>query len=115
MLRVTRPGGLVVVAYMLWLGPHGGHETSPWHYLGGERAARRYERDATVTRPKNRYGSHAVRDVAVGCCAGPAAGRTPSVLTAEPRYHPSWALGGRVPGLRECRDVEPQLVLTELM
>ncbi len=55
MLRVTRPGGLVVLSYTLWLSPWGGHETSPWHYLGGERAARRYER-RHGKRPKNRYG-----------------------------------------------------------
>ena len=26
MLRVTRPGGLVVLSYTVWLGPFGGHE-----------------------------------------------------------------------------------------
>jgi SAM-dependent methyltransferase len=44
MVRVTRPGGIVFVAFTNWLSPWGGHETSPWHYLGGERAARRYQR-----------------------------------------------------------------------
>ena len=46
MLRVTKPGGLVVLSYTVWLGPFGGHETGLWHYLGGERAARRYTRRA---------------------------------------------------------------------
>ena len=44
MLRVTRPGGLAVLSYTVWLGPFGGHETGPTHYLGGERAAERYAR-----------------------------------------------------------------------
>ena len=35
MLRVTRPGGIVFVSYTVWFGPWGGHETAPWHYLGG--------------------------------------------------------------------------------
>ena len=36
MLRVTRPGGLVVLSYTIWLGPFGGHETGLWqHYIGG--------------------------------------------------------------------------------
>ena len=44
MLRVTRPGGLVVLSYTVWLGPFGGHEMGLTHYLGGERAAARYAR-----------------------------------------------------------------------
>ncbi|WP_280407041.1 class I SAM-dependent methyltransferase [Nocardia carnea] len=39
MVRVTKPGGLVVLSYTVWLGPFGGHETGPWHYFGGEYAA----------------------------------------------------------------------------
>lgn len=34
MLRVTRPGGLAILSYTVWLGPFGGHETGLWHYLG---------------------------------------------------------------------------------
>src|SRR6266699_2769814 len=37
MIRVTRPGGLVYLSYTAWLSPWGGHETSPFHYLGGLR------------------------------------------------------------------------------
>ena len=44
MLRVTRPGGLVVLSYTVWLGPFGGHEMGLTHYLGGARAAARYTR-----------------------------------------------------------------------
>lgn len=39
MLRVTKPGGLVVLSYTVWLGPFGGHEMGLSHYLGGARAA----------------------------------------------------------------------------
>lgn len=53
--RVVRPGGLVVLSYTAWLGPWGGHETSPWHYFGGHRAARRYERKHGHP-PKNVFG-----------------------------------------------------------
>ena len=55
MLRVTRPGGLMVLSYTLWWGPFGGHETGPWHAFGGEYAARRYARKHG-REPKNRYG-----------------------------------------------------------
>ncbi len=56
MLRVTRPGGLAVLSYTVWLGPFGGHEMGLTHYLGGQRAADRYTRKHGH-RPKNDYGS----------------------------------------------------------
>ncbi|WP_024795687.1 class I SAM-dependent methyltransferase [Tomitella biformata] len=101
MLRVTKPGGLMVLSYTLWWGPFGGHETGPWHYLGGERAARRYAR-TQGHEPKNRFGTSLF---AVHCGEGlrwarGAAGA--DLLAAFPRYHPRWAWWlVRVPGLRE--------------
>src|SRR5260370_5795644 len=56
MVRVTRPGGIVFVSFTNCLSPWGGHETSPWHYLGGDRAARRYQRRHGPP-PKNPYGT----------------------------------------------------------
>ena len=55
MVRVTRSGGTVFISYTVWYGPHGGHETGPWHYLGGRYARRRYRR-THGHEPKNRYG-----------------------------------------------------------
>ena len=55
MVRVTRPGGLVFISYTTWYGPWGGHETSPWHFLGGRRARRRYAAKHGHE-PKNKYG-----------------------------------------------------------
>ena len=34
MIRVTRPDGLIYLAFTNWYSPWGGHEMSPWHYLG---------------------------------------------------------------------------------
>lgn len=99
--RVTRPGGIVFVGLTNWLSPWGGHETSPWHYLGGERAAQRYE--ARVGAPaKNRYGTSlfpvSVADVLGWARATPSA----DLLDAFPRYYPRWTRPLlRVPGLRE--------------
>jgi SAM-dependent methyltransferase len=101
MLRVTRPGGVAFISYTVWYGPWGGHETSPWHYLGGRRARRRY-----LARhghePKNRYGEslfpvtvRAGLDWARHQDAG-------VVLDAVPRYNPRWSHWiTRVPVLRE--------------
>ncbi|MBA9007833.1 SAM-dependent methyltransferase [Actinomadura cellulosilytica] len=101
MVRVTRPGGLVYLAFTNWLSPWGGHETSPWHYLGGERAARRYERRHGRP-PKNRYGE-SLHPVSVADALAWAKRRPDvQVLDALPRYHPWWAKGiVHVPGVRE--------------
>ena len=56
MLRVAKPGGLVVLSYTVWLGPFGGHETGLWqHYVGGGWARRRYAK-VHGHEPKNRFG-----------------------------------------------------------
>jgi SAM-dependent methyltransferase len=99
MLRVTRPGGLVVLSYTVWLGPFGGHETGLFHYLGGRRAADRYAR-RLGHRPKNDYGSSLF---AVSVADGLEwAASTGKLVAAFPRYHPRWAWWMvRVPLLRE--------------
>lgn len=101
MIRVVRPGGLVWLSFTNWLSPWGGHETSPWHYRGGESAARRY-RARQGREPKNRFGE-SLFPVHVGATLRWARGRGDvEVLDARPRYHPGWAAGVvRVPGLRE--------------
>lgn len=101
MVRVTRPGGVVYLSYTNWLSPWGGHETAPWHYLGGRRAAKRYERK-TGTAPKNDFGASlfavSVTDALSWAQNHPDA----DLLAAFPRYHPSWAQWVvKVPGLRE--------------
>lgn len=101
MIRVARPGGLVFISYTAWWSPHGGHETAPWHYLGGELAARRYRR-VHGREPKNRYG-RSLYAAHVG--EGMAWARHQpdvDVVALLPRYHPQWATGVlQVPGLRE--------------
>lgn len=99
MLRVTRPGGLAVLSYTVWLGPFGGHEMGLTHYLGGQRAADRYAR-RHGHRPKNDYGSSLF---AVSASDGLEWARsTGALIAAFPRYHPRWAWWTvSVPGLRE--------------
>ena len=99
MLRVTRPGGLAVLSYTVWLGPFGGHETGLWHYLGGARAAARYERRHGHP-PKNNYGS-SLFDVSAADGLRWAE-TTGALVAAFPRYHPRWAWWlNSVPGVRE--------------
>lgn len=114
MLRVTRPGGVVFLSYNNWLAPNGGHETAPWHYLGGSYAADRYTR-RTGCRPKNDVGSSlfptSVAQMLRWTRAGERQGAF-EVLAVLPRYHPTWARGVvRAPVLREFLTWNLALVL----
>lgn len=118
MLRVTRPGGLVLYSYTVWLGPFGGHETGLWpHYVGGQFAADRYRR-LQGKEPKNVWGESLF---AVSCADGlkyaqlaGLEGRA-EVLAAFPRYHPWWAWWmTKVPGLREFAVSNLVLVLRKV-
>ena len=100
-VRVVRPGGVAVLSYTIWWGPWGGHETSPWHLLGGHRAARRYQRKHGH-RPKNVFGESmypaSVRDGLRWLARRPDL----EVLELRPRYLPRWtAFLLRFPVLRE--------------
>ncbi|MEN4450312.1 class I SAM-dependent methyltransferase [Mycobacterium sp. SM3041] len=109
MLRVTRPGGLVILSYTVWLGPFGGHEMGLTHYLGGRRAAEMYTRKHGH-RPKNDYGSSLF---AVSAAAGLEWARSTGALVAAfPRYHPRWAWRATsVPVLQEFLTSNLVLVL----
>ena len=101
MVRVTRPGGIVYLSYTPWLSPHGGHETAPWHYLGGHRARRRFRR-RTGAEPKNRFGESLFAVSAGAAVRWARACPDADLLAVLPRYHPWWATWVmRVPGLRE--------------
>ncbi len=101
----------MVLTFTNWLSPHGGHETSPWHFIGGAYAARRYER-RTGHPPQNRFGHSlyalSVRDALRWAHNCPDV----EVVAAAPRYYPDWAAGLlRVPGLREVLSWNLLLVL----
>jgi SAM-dependent methyltransferase len=99
MLRVTKPGGLVVLSYTVWLGPFGGHEMGLTHYLGGARAAARYTRKHGHP-AKNNYGS-SLFAVAAGDGIDFGEG-TGALVAAFPRFHPRWAWWmTKIPVLRE--------------
>jgi arabinofuranan 3-O-arabinosyltransferase len=100
-IRVTRPGGLVYVAFTVWHSPWGGHETSPWHLVSGRYALERYTK-RNGHPPKNVYGT-SMFPVGVGQVLRLLKQRHDvDVVALEPRYFPSWArLIVRVPIVRE--------------
>ena len=101
MVRATKPGGLIYLSFTNWYSPWGGHEMSPWHYLGADRAERRYVRKHR-RQPKNKVGA-SLFPVHVGPVLKMVRDRHDvEVLSARPRYYPAWCrMLIRVPGLRE--------------
>jgi SAM-dependent methyltransferase len=101
MVRVTRPGGLLYLSFTNWYSPWGGHEMSPWHYLGANRAERRYVRKHGQL-PKNRVGV-TLFPLHIGQVLRAVRRRDDvAVVSARPRYYPRWcAFLLAIPGLRE--------------
>ncbi len=100
-VRVVKPGGFVVLSYTIWWGPWGGHETSPWHYLGGARAGRRYARKHGKA-PKHTFGEDMFAATVSEGLDWIASRPDLDVLELRPRYLPPSARHLlRIPGLRE--------------
>ncbi|HVA02814.1 MAG TPA: class I SAM-dependent methyltransferase [Acidimicrobiales bacterium] len=89
MIRVTRPGGLLYVSFTAWYSFWGGHETAPWHFLGGHRAARHYEKRRGQP-PSNLYGSSLFACHVGGMLRLVRSHPGIDVVDALPRYHPDW-------------------------
>ncbi len=111
MVRVTKPGGTVFVSFTPWFSPWGGHETAPWHYLGGGFARRRFRR-RHGREPKNRYGE-SLFAVTVGSALRWARNcESARLVRALPRYHPWWATWiVHIPLLREIASWNLVMVL----
>lgn len=111
MARVTRPGGLIYVAFTNWYSPWGGHETAPWHYFGHARARERYRRrhgkEAKHTLGENLFAVH------VGTTLRQVRARDDvRIVSARSRYWPFLAGAvTRVPGLRELATWNLLLIL----
>jgi SAM-dependent methyltransferase len=111
MVRVTRPGGTVFVSFTPWFSPWGGHETAPWHFLGGHYARRRYIRK-NGHEPKNKFGESLFALTVGKAIRWARTGNNAILVRALPRYHPWWAAWiVHVPVLREVASWNLVLVL----
>jgi len=101
MIRVTRRDGLIYLAFTNWYSPWGGHEMSPWHYLGPGFAERRYVKRYR-RKPKHKVGM-TLFPVHVGPVLRALRARGDiEIVDARPRYYPPWCrLIVRIPLLRE--------------
>jgi SAM-dependent methyltransferase len=98
--RVLRPGGWAYISWTNWYSPWGGHDMSPYHFLGPRLGPRLYVRLHGPPR-KNAYG-----EGLWACHIGSTVRyirERPGLLVerVEPRYWPRLAFICRVPGLRE--------------
>ena len=111
MIRVTRPGGLVYLSFTNWYSPWGGHEMSPWHYLGAGFARRRYVRRHR-REPKHHCGVN-LFPMHVGPVLRALRARPDvTIVDARPRYYPRWCrLLVRLPGLREVATWNLMLIM----
>lgn len=111
MVRVTKPGGTVFVSFTPWFSPWGGHETAPWHFLGGYYARRRFARK-NGREPKNRFGESLFAFTVEKALRWARKTGHATLVHALPRYHPRWAMWiVRVPVLRELASWNLVLVL----
>jgi len=111
MIRVTRPGGLIYLSFCNWYSPWGGHEMSPWHYLGPRFAERHYRKR------HGREPKHLVGSTLYPTHIGPTLRlirslREVEIVDARPRYYPRWCrVMVRIPWLREVLTWNLLLVL----
>jgi SAM-dependent methyltransferase len=111
MIRVTRPGGLIYLSFTNWYSPWGGHEMSPWHYLGPGFAERHY-RKQHGHEPKHRIGSM-LYPLHIGSTLR-LIRSLPGVEIVDvlPRYYPRWCRAVvKIPWLREVLTWNLLLVL----
>jgi SAM-dependent methyltransferase len=98
--RVLRPGGWAYLSWTAWFAPLGGHEYSPWHYLG-VRPARAIGRHVRLGQGHNVPGVE-LFPVHVGpTLRGIRRTGAFDIRYAGPRYWPSQTWIVRVPGFRE--------------
>lgn len=98
--RVLAPGGWGYISWTNWYSPWGGHDMTPYQYLGPRLGPRLYEKRNGPPR-KNGYG-----DGLWACHIGPTLRLVRSrpglrIEGVEPRYWPRLTFITRLPGIRE--------------
>jgi SAM-dependent methyltransferase len=98
--RIVRPGGWIYLSWTAWYAPLGGHEYSPWHYLGVG-PARAIGRHLRMGQGHNVPGKE-LFPVHVGpTIRGIERTRAFDIRFAGPRYWPRHTWIVKVPGVRE--------------
>jgi SAM-dependent methyltransferase len=99
LLRVCAPGGVVYLSWTNWYSPFGGHDWSPFHYLGPRLGVRAYR--ALFRRMPLHVPGRTLFPVHVGTVVKGMRRRGLQLLDVTPRYWPSLRFLARLPGVRE--------------
>lgn len=98
--QLIKPGGRCYLSWTNWLSPWGGHEFSPFHYLGVERGVRVWERVTGKQRmhtPGQNLFPTSIGQTLRTLRANPAL----RIERIAPRYYPEFAFLVHVPVARE--------------
>jgi len=98
--NILREGGVLYLSWTNWLSPWGGHEFSPFHYLGPRRGHRLWDR--IIGRKRKHTPFENLFPTYIGKTFG-VIRRNPRlrIVRAAPRYYTELAFLLRIPGLRE--------------
>ena len=98
--RLLEPGGKFYLSWTNWLSPWGGHEYSPFHYLGRRRGHLVYDR--LLRRPRKHTPYANLFPTSIGSVLRTLRGNhVLKVLAVVPRYYPELSFVTRIPLLRE--------------
>jgi len=98
--KILSPGGKLYLSWTNWLSPWGGHEFSPFHYLGARRGHLIYDRLCKRKRKHTPYEN--LYPTYIGTVLAMIR-QSPGLVTlrAAPRYYTEFAFLVRLPVLRE--------------
>jgi SAM-dependent methyltransferase len=98
--QLLKPGGMLYLAWTNWLSPWGGHDFSPFHYLGPRLGPRVYDRLFSRRRILNPYEN--LFPTSIGATLRMIRrNRSLRIVKVFPRYYPGAAFITRIPILRE--------------
>jgi SAM-dependent methyltransferase len=97
---LLKPGGKLYLSWTNWLSPWGGHDYSPFHYLGVYRGLRLYDRFIGKPRVHTPYVTLFPTSIA-GTLRDVRGNRRLRVAGVLPRYYPRLSFITRVPVVRE--------------
>jgi 2-polyprenyl-3-methyl-5-hydroxy-6-metoxy-1,4-benzoquinol methylase len=98
--RVLEPGGRLYLSWTNWLSPWGGHDFSPFHYLGARRGVKVYDRLIGRKRSHTPYVTLFPTSIA-GILKMVRRNPHLRIVRVLPRYYPRLEFTTRVPLLRE--------------
>lgn len=96
-----RPGGMLFLSWTNWLSPWGGHEFSPWHYLGPQFGTAVYDFLSRKPRVHTPYVNLFPTYIGSTLRSVQSMGHW-RIRALAPRYYTEFSFLMRIPLLREC-------------